>query len=172
METNPDLIHSERSSYREMLIEHLFAGDLMRHFWRRKSGLLEVAKPQVDDGGYDSVIESSGIVRHIQLKSSFVGSSLRSANIALALAAKPSGCVLVVWFSKETLSLGPFQFFGGAPGSQLPDISGFPVTRNTRRNSSGKRQERPAHRCVQLSKFEKLSTLAEVAEKLFGGGAA
>jgi hypothetical protein len=90
METNADAIHSERSSYREMLIEHLFAGELMRHFWRRESGLLEVAKPQVDDGGYDLVIESGGLIRHVQLKSSFLGSSLRAANIALALRRSPA----------------------------------------------------------------------------------
>src|SRR5437870_13650660 len=98
---NSDRIHSERSSYREMLIEHLLAGELMRHFWRQQSGLLEVAKPQVDDGGYDLVIESAGIVRHVQLKSSFVGSSLKTVNVALSLGAKPSGCVILVRFNKE-----------------------------------------------------------------------
>jgi hypothetical protein len=162
-------IHFLRSSYREMLIEHLFAGELMRHYWQRKESLLEVAKPQVDDGGYDLIIEANGEMRHVQLKSSHQNSRLRETNVALSLANKPGGCVIVVRFEEESLKLGPFHFFGGRPGEPMPDIRGYKVTRNTRRNKEGGRNERPAHRTIPLSKFEVIPDIFRLAERLFGG---
>jgi hypothetical protein len=55
-----------------MLLEHLFVGSVQRALWRRAEGRLfaEILKPQVDDAGYDVVMECNGHVRHIQLKSS------------------------------------------------------------------------------------------------------
>jgi hypothetical protein len=41
----------------------LFAGEVMKHLWRRGDWRLEVLKPQVDDGGYDLVLEANAIVR-------------------------------------------------------------------------------------------------------------
>lgn len=48
--------HNLLSSYREMLLEHLFAGEVMRHVWLSGIKRLEILKPQVDDGGYDIVL--------------------------------------------------------------------------------------------------------------------
>ena len=64
---SPQSARSSQSSYQEMLIEHLFTGDLLRTLWPRHA---EVLKPQVDDGGYDLVVEVGSIIRHIQLKTS------------------------------------------------------------------------------------------------------
>lgn len=47
------------SSYREMLVEYLFAGEVMRFLWRRGNVRMEVLKPQVDEGGYG--LSSSGL---------------------------------------------------------------------------------------------------------------
>ncbi|HEX6372903.1 MAG TPA: hypothetical protein VF006_28530 [Longimicrobium sp.] len=52
--------HNLYSSYREALLEHLFAGELMRHLWREGLVRIELLKPQVDDGGYDLVLEANG----------------------------------------------------------------------------------------------------------------
>lgn len=65
-QTSPD---SLRSSHREALLEHLFAGEIMRRLWIAGVERLEVLKPQVDDSGYALVLEAGSIVRHIQLKS-------------------------------------------------------------------------------------------------------
>jgi hypothetical protein len=62
--------HNLYSSYREMLLEHLFAGAVMRHLWLRGFGRLEMLKPRVDNSGYDLVLEAHDIVRHKQLKAS------------------------------------------------------------------------------------------------------
>lgn len=67
--------HNEHSSYREKLIEHLFIGELLKLSWLKHDCGLEVAKPEVDNSGYDVLVECYGIVRHIQLKTSHFGSS-------------------------------------------------------------------------------------------------
>ena len=78
-----------------MLIEHLFVGELLREAWRNEVAFVEVLKPQVDDAGYDLVLEAKGTARHLQLKASFHGSRTSRQNVHLQLGAKPSGCV--VW---------------------------------------------------------------------------
>ena len=72
--------HSRYSSYREMLLEQLFVGEVMRHLWRSGGKRFEILKPQVDNSGYDLVLENGSIVRHIQLKISFEGSSGMQCN--------------------------------------------------------------------------------------------
>ena len=160
--------HSTRSSHREALLEHLFAGEVMKHLWRRGDWRLEVLKPQVDDGGYDLVLEANDIVRHVQLKSSFRGSTVDKVNVNALLAAKPSGCVVFMWFDQQTLDLGPFLFFGGPPGVKLPDLSGMKVGKHTKANAKGVKAERPNIRTVPLSRFEHVDTVEQLVARLFG----
>ena len=160
--------HSTRSSHREALLEHLFAGEVTKHLWRRGDWRLEVLKPQVDDGGYDLVLEANAIVRHVQLKSSFCGSTVDKVNVNVLLAAKPSGCVVFMWFDQETLDLGPFLFFGGPPGQQLPDLALMKIGKHTKTNAQGVKAERPNIRTVPLSKFERVDTIELPVTRLFG----
>lgn len=60
--------HFLQSSYREKLIEHLFIGELLKYSWAKRGCALAIAKPEVDNGGYDVVAEDRNVVRHIQLK--------------------------------------------------------------------------------------------------------
>jgi hypothetical protein len=163
-----DQIHSSRSSHREALLEHLFAGAVMKHLWTSGVSRLEVLKPQVDDSGYDLVLEAHSIVRHVQLKSSFRGSKVRHASVNALLAAKPSGCMVFMWFDPKTLELGPFAFFGGRPRKPLPDISSMKLARHTKANAQGVKAVRPNVREVPLSKFERVATIEELVVKLFG----
>jgi len=164
-----DSVHSTRSSHREALLEHLFAGEVIKNLWQRGDWRLEVLKPQVDDGGYDLVLEANAIVRHVQLKASFRGSKVSHAKINTLLAHKASGCVVFIWFDPVTLELGPFAFFGGAPGQPLPDVAGMKIGRHTKGNAEGVKAERPNMRKVPLSKFERLKTVEQVVSRLFGG---
>ena len=166
--TMSNVAHSTRSSHREALLEHLFAGEVMKHLWRRGDWRLEVLKPQVDDGGYDLVLEANAIVRHVQLKSSFRGSTVDKVNVNVLLAAKPSGCVVFLWFDQETLDLGPFLFFGAPPGQQLPDLAGMKIGKHTKANAQGVKAERPNIRTVPLSKFERIDTVELLVTRLFG----
>ena len=160
--------HSLHSSQREILIEHLFAGEVMRHLWLRGVYNLEVLKPQVDDSGYDLVLETASIVRHVQLKSTKRGSSLNHVNINLHLAQKPSGCVILIEFDPATLELGPFYWFGGPPAQRLPEISTFHAAKHTKGNAKGEKLERPNIRQIPRSKLERLDTIEQVVVGLFG----
>ena len=41
---------------------------MVKHLWKRGDWRLEILKPQVDDSGYDLVLEANSIIRHVQLK--------------------------------------------------------------------------------------------------------
>lgn len=161
-------IHTLNSSYREILIEHLFVGEIMRRLWIRGITQFEVLKPQVDDSGYDLVIEANGVVRHIQLKSSFHAAATGQVKASLKLALKPSACVVWVRFNPDTVELGPFLWFGGPPGKPIPDLAGFKVARHTRANSQGVKQERPNQKSIPRTRFEKLACYDELVVRLFG----
>lgn len=163
--------HSLLSSYREMLLEHLFAGEVMRHVWLSGVKRLEVLKPQVDDGGYDLVLEASSVVRHVQLKATFRGSTVRRFNVNAGLATKPSGCVVCLLFDDKTLNLGPFYWFGGAPNEPLPDLRSFAIAKHTKGNAKGVKNPRPNLRVVPLSAFAPVRSISELAAKLFGNAA-
>ena len=63
-----------KSSYREKLIEHLFIGEILKLSWASDQCSIEVSKPEVDNQGYDLIIENNSFLRHVQLKTSAIGS--------------------------------------------------------------------------------------------------
>lgn len=128
---------------------------------------LEVSKPEVDNSGYDIIAEANGILRHVQLKATYVGASTPSQKIHIDLQKKPSGCVVWIYFDQENLDLGPFLFFGGAPGEALPDISAFKVAKHTKGNSKGEKTERPNIRVINKGVFVKYETIQELYNALF-----
>src|SRR5262245_47737219 len=130
-------VHSEHSSYREKLLEHLFIGDLLRYLWLQGVTTAEFLRPEVDSGGYDLVISCDSVIRHVQMKASHRGAATSRQNVSFRLAEKPSGCVVWLRFDADTLDLGPFLWFGGEPGKPLPDIRVFPVARHTKGNAQG-----------------------------------
>lgn len=160
--------HYLNSSYREKLIEHLFVGELLKLSWMKKDFTLEIAKPEVDNSGYDIILEGNGVIRHIQLKAAFLGSSTVFQNIHVSLAKKPSGCVILVYFDSQTLSLGPYFYFGSAPGLPLPSLSNLKIAKHSRGNSLGVKAERPNIRKISKSQFEVINSVSDLYEKLFG----
>ncbi len=68
------------------------------------------------------------------------------------MAAKPSGCVIWVYFDEETLEMGPFLFFGGAAGEPLPSLEGMRVARHSKGNAEGFKAERPEIREVPVGR--------------------
>lgn len=156
------------SSLREKLIEHLFVGELLKHSWRKGDFNLEVSKPEVDNSGYDIILEANGIIRHVQLKTAFIGAKTARQKVHIDLAKKPSGCVTWIYFDKKTLELGPFLFFGGIPGEPLPVISSFPTAKHTKGDAKGIKAKRPNIRVVSKGKFVSYPTLSELYNELFG----
>jgi hypothetical protein len=160
--------HSLYSSYREALLEHLFSGEVMRYLWLQGVIRMEVLKPQVDDGGYDLVLEANTVTRHVQLKSSHHRSTTASVGVNIRLAEKPSGCIIWMRFDSATLALGPFLWFGGQPGEPLPDLSGFATGKQARGNAQGVKSERPNIRVVPRAWFVRIPSIEELSVRLFG----
>ncbi|ARU58335.1 hypothetical protein OLMES_4327 [Oleiphilus messinensis] len=160
--------HTEHSSYREKLLEHLFVGELLKLSWTNGDCEIEVAKPEVDNSGYDVIIESNGVVRHIQLKASYHGGKTSKQKVHVKLGTKPSGCVVWMYFDEETLELGPYLFFGGAPGERLPSIEMAKIAKHSKGDSSGYKAERPNIRELNKSDFTVYKSVSELHAALFG----
>ncbi|MBD9481839.1 hypothetical protein IB229_02570 [Pseudomonas sp. PDM14] len=161
--------HFLQSSYREKLVEHLLIGELLKHSWKTKDFSLEISKPEVDRSGYDLIAEANGYIRHIQLKASFVGSSTAQQNIHVSLAKKPSGCVVLVYFNCETLELGPFLYYGAAPGQPLPSLESMKVAKHSKGNAQGAKAERPNIRVLKKALFIEFKDIQGLYRQLFVG---
>jgi hypothetical protein len=155
------------SSLREKLIEHVFIGELLCVLWRRGARDIEVLRPEVDRGGYDLVLECNRVLRHVQFKSSHRDARTSEVALNLKLADRPSGCAIWVLFDQKTLELGPFLWFGGAPGQPLPRL-GDKVARHSKADSNGRKNARPNLRVVKRSRFTVLTSVDEVVVALFG----
>ena len=160
--------HSEHSSFREKLLEHLLVSEILRYLWLERVTVAEVLKPDVDNGGYDVVLSCGAVTRHVQLKSSFRDASTRSQSVNRRLSEKPSGCIVWVQFDPATLGLGPFLWFGAPPGQSLPDLSAFPVAKHTKGNAQGIKLPRPNIRKVPRSAFSTVASIAELVQRLLG----
>ena len=164
-------LHSRESSFREKLIEHLFVAELLKYSWKRaghqENALIEVSRADVDRGGDDLIAEVGGCLRHIQIKGSVLGSKTARQNVHVALADKPSGCVVWVYLNAEDWNLGPFLYFGGEPGEPMPSL-GDKVARHTKGDATGEKKERPNMRELNKGRFRKLETVEQVREALFG----
>ena len=159
--------HSTESSLREKIIEHLFLGDLLRCLWRRGVRDIEILRTEVDRDGYDLVLEANGVIRHIQLKASHRLAKTAELDIQVILERKPSACVMWIRFDPDSMELGPYLWFGAAPHQRIPPL-GDKVSRHSKGDSEGYKAERPSHRVVKKSRFEELTTINEIAERLFG----
>jgi hypothetical protein len=159
--------HSSDSSLREQALGHIFLGQLLAFMWQNNARDIEVLKSEVDRGGYDMVLEAKRVIRHVQLKSSFRGSKVSAVDVSTRLLRKPGGCVLWVEFDRESLAIERFFWYGGLPGMPLPDL-GSRISRHSKGNSSGEKNERPIHRVLTRGRFETLVNIGEVAERLFG----
>ena len=160
--------HTEQSAFREKLVEHLFVGELLKLSWQRDKCDLEVAKPEVDNSGYDIIAEANRVVRHIQLKASYNGGKTATQKVHMRLAEKPSGCVIWVVFDEKTLLLGPFFYFGGKVGEPLPSLEKARVAKHTKGDQSGNKAERPHIRVLKKGDFTRYNSITEINLALFG----
>lgn len=160
--------HFQNSLYREKLIEHLFVGELLKHSWFKDNCSLEIAKPEVDNAGYDLIAEAHGVVRHIQIKTPMTTSKTALQKVHVRLAEKPSGCVVWIVFDAETLAFQSFRFFGDAAGESLPSLAALKVGKHTKGDSENNKAERPNIRVIPKRQFEELTSIEEVYRRLFG----
>lgn len=164
--------HFRQSVQREKLVEHLFTGQLLRHFWRTNLDV-DLLRPEVDRLGYDIVVSHGKVTRHIQLKASILGGKASAQTISAGLSQQPSGCV--IWMVVDTdLEFRSMLWFGGKPGRPLPDITGFPHAVRTTPNSEGMKPVRENTRRIKRAAFDVIEgadLFAGVAVRLFGKAA-
>jgi hypothetical protein len=161
---SPHYIHS---TLRERIVEHVFVGAALQRLWRRGVTEVEVLRSEFDAGGYDLVLSLRKTVRHIQFKTIIAGGRATSVNVSTKLTEKPSGCVIWIIVTPN-LELQSYLWFGGTPGQPLPNIGDMKRAKHAKANVRGIKAERPNHRIVPRSRFEKLATLDMVLDRLFG----
>lgn len=167
IQSDGETSHYLHSTLRERIVEHVFVGDALRRLWQRGVIGVEVLRSEFDAGGYDLVMSYRKIVRHIQLKTALVNGNAASIKASLKLMEKPSGCVIWILVTPE-LNFHSYLWLGGLPGHPLSDIRDMKVAKHTKANADGIKVERPDHRIVPRGRFERLNTLDEVLERLFG----
>lgn len=159
--------HSTHSTLRENIIEHLFAGEILRRLWQREILDAEILKSEFDAGGYDLVLSCRNVTRHIQLKVSRLGGSRADVNVGTRLMSKPSGCVLWI-IVDDALVFREFRHFGSLAGHPLPDISQMKIVKHTKGDSDGKKNERANHRVVPKKCFTTAADMDALLQWLLG----
>lgn len=158
--------HFQNSTLRERIVEHVFVGQALRALWCRGVVDVEVLRSEFDAHGYDLVMGRGAIVRHIQFKT---GTSAKPSDVSVstALASKPSGCIIWIRVTLQ-LDMGPFFWFGGAPGEPLPALDAYESPRRATHNKAGERPIRRNHRVIPGRDFQRLDAFDQVLEALFG----
>lgn len=163
----PDRRHTKHSSFREKLIEHLLIGELLKLSWEKYNCQIEISKPEVDNSGYDILVEANNILRHIQLKTSYIGSTTSYQKVHVKLGDKPAGCIVWIYFDVETLSLGPFYYFGSDRAKPLKSFIGSKVAKHSKGNKDGVKAERPNIRVINKGQFKVHNDIESLYNVLF-----
>ncbi|MCK0530712.1 hypothetical protein [Sphingobium agri] len=81
----------------------------------------------------------------------------------MELAIKPSGCI--IWMTYDPLTLRPvsWRFFGSDPGERIK-----PLGARIGKHSRGDRGFRPDQRIIKARDFEKVGSVEELVDRLFG----
>lgn len=154
------------SVLREKVLEHIFLGDLTRALLRA-GRTCEVLRAEYDGSGYDLVLESGPLTRHVQLKAMRSDGKRAHVDINTGLAAKPSGCVVWMQIDPETFTTTRYLWFGGNPGEPLPPLGSRPA-RHSKADADGHKAERSNLRRVPRGSFTVLRSMEDLIDRLFG----
>ncbi|MES0863743.1 hypothetical protein ABLN87_15445 [Ruegeria sp. SCPT10] len=160
-----DEFHNNASSLREQYIEYGFLAELCREMWKRDLPM-DILRSHTDRSGYDVLLEANGTVRHVQLKSSFVGAKTSRQKINIHLSERPSGCVVWIRFDPDNLDLTEYLWFGGDPGEPLPEL-GNRIGKHSKGDQHGIKAQRSGIRVLNKGQFESVSSMAQLADRLF-----
>ena len=160
---------SNFSSTREKVLEHKFVAEISSCLWARGIFDFAVARSEVDNSGYDLIMEVHSVVRHVQLKASHTLGKTRDVGIQVRLARKPSGCVVWMVHDARTLAVENLLWFGAAAGNALPDL-GDKIVKHTKADMQKHKGLRPALREVAKSRFVQVATWQDLTDRLFAPG--
>ena len=156
--------HYQHSSYREKLLEHLFLSELLQVGWFKDPPIrVEVIRPDVDNSGYDLLLECGRFRRYVQLKRSH---KARDPTVNAGLGKKKGGCVVIILFSvagqgsTRTYNLR-YRFFGKKNPEQCPELG---ETTGKDPNSGKIRKDT---RILNIRWFDKPAKINQLFDKLF-----
>jgi hypothetical protein len=160
-----------QSSYYEKLIEHIFIADLLETAWLKGQIQIEVSKAEIDNSGYDLILECNKVIRHIQLKCSDEKSKTNVQKINKKLSDKPSGCI--VWIVRKVDEEHSsyklrYLFFGGEPGQPLHSLDNYNTAKHSKGNAEGTKVLRPNIKQINKGVFIKVDHTKDLLNKLFG----
>jgi hypothetical protein len=166
-----ELSNTTHSTSFELLAESHFLSQTLQEMWFRRHQLVDVLHSRVDAFGYDLVLTTATVTRHVQLKTRRKGGKNNRLNVSVQLETLPSACVVLMDWTAPTGS-NPFEveyhWFGGQPGERIPPL-GENVAKHTKGNAAGTKLLREQTRTVSItSRFEPLASVCELTTKLFG----
>jgi len=161
-----DLWSSEHSVLREKVVEHIFLAELSKALLLDLKLPFEVLRAEFDANGYDVVIEAGSVLRHVQLKATATTGRRAHVDVQIALTEKPSGCVVWLFVDPDSLTLGPFLWFGSDAGRRMPSLGDREV-RHSRGDASGEKKVRSGLRRLPKGEFVSFETMPELARAMF-----
>lgn len=153
------------SHYRENLLEHVFIAELLQECAFVRHQAVEVLRAEVDDGGYDLVLQMGGIIRHVQLKTRLRMGRARRVQVNANLERHKGGCVVWIFWEVDPSSHRArltYRWFGDAGMRRTKPLPGT-VGRHARGGA-----ERPNIRVLKWGDFEAVDNTAALVVKLFG----
>src|SRR5438876_4901241 len=150
-EDTPSIQHNRRAIGTET---DAFLWRLYSELWRRQPNTkVLVFESEIDDSGFDVVVSVEKYTRHIQLKSSMIGSSTKSAQLHQSLCRLPGGCVVWMEYLRSTLEVQKYHLLAFSNPSESLDFSKFALAKTTRANSRGLKKIRQGCHVVSKSAF-------------------
>ena len=149
-------------------MKHAFLWRLYSELWQRDPDTkVLVFDSEIDDSGFDLAVSVGKYTRHIQLKSSMIGSSTRSVPLQQSLCALPGGCVVWMEYLPSTLEVQSYLLFAYSNPSEPLDFRNFQQAKTVRANSKGEKKFRPGCYRVPKTAFNELP-FERLTEVLFG----
>lgn len=162
---------AERSSHVENVLRHAFLAELASEVWRDDPNEpLGISSAEVDDSGYDLMVERNATIRRIQLKQAHDEKVPRNFSVRVAFATYPGSCIVVIAHSLLDLRPTSYSFYGSSPGDPMPYIEAHRTTKAPgRRTVDGKRVLRLRYRDVLFSRFKRDLSMRQLLDELFPG---
>ncbi|HEX8980848.1 MAG TPA: hypothetical protein VF811_14160 [Parasulfuritortus sp.] len=160
---------AERSSHIENILQHAFLFELGSHVWRQDPReRLTILKAEVDDAGYDLIVERDVMIRRIQLKQAHDGKTPKSFSFRVEFAMHPGACIVVIHYSMRDLRPTSYSFFGQGLEEEMPYVGPERVTYAPgRRTASGEKVVRTKYRDAPFSQFKQNLSMGELLDELF-----
>jgi hypothetical protein len=162
---------SDRSSHVENVLRHAFLAELAGEVWRDDPNEpLGISKAEVDDSGYDLVLERNGTIRRVQMKHAHEQKTPKSFSVRVEFATYPGSCIVVISHTLSDLKPASYSFYGGGPDEEMPYIEAHRTTKSpVRRGADGKRKLRVNYRDVPFSRFKNGLPMRQLLQELFPG---